>query len=136
MKLWAEPRSLTPSFGAMMAGYVMLGFSIAGLMLFPHVRRRDRSLEDAALGLGTPPAQLFFRLTLPLFRGALLATFITLFVYFLGVFVMPTMLGGPQNWNMTVIIQDRAVEKFNMPVGAALAMIMLAITAVLLGALA
>lgn len=93
-------------------------------------------MEDAALGLGTPPAQLFFRLTLPLFCGALLATFITLFVYFLGVIVMPTMLGGPQNWNMTVIIQDRAVEKFNMPVGAALAMIMLAITAVLLGALA
>ena len=50
---------------------------------------------------------------------------------FLGVFVMPTMLGGPQNWNMTVIIQDRAVERFNMPLGAALAMIMLALTAVL-----
>ena len=79
---------------------------------------------------------MFFRLTLPVFRTSLLAVFITLFVYFLGVFVMPTMLGGPQNWNMTVIIHDRAVEKFNMPVGAALAMIMLALTAALMGALA
>ena len=134
--LWENPRSLYPSFGAMMAGYVMLGFSVATLMFFPQVSRRDRSLEEAALGLGTPPSQVFFRLTLPVFRTSLLAVFITLFVYFLGVFVMPTMLGGPQNWNMTVIIQDRAVEKFNMPVGAALAMIMLALTAALMGALA
>ena len=101
LELWAEPRSLTPSFWAMMAGYVMLRFSIAGLILFPQVRRRDRSLEDAALGLGTPPAQLFFRLTLPLFRGALLATFITLFVYFLGVFVMPTPPGAPSQKSRT-----------------------------------
>lgn len=131
LTLWDNPRSLYPSFGAMMAGYVMLGFSIATLMLFPQVSRRDRAIEEAAQGLGTAPALLFLRVTLPMFRTALLAAFITLFVYFLGVFVMPTMLGGPQNWNMTVIIQDRAVERFNMPLGAALAMIMLALTAVL-----
>ena len=131
LTLWDNPRSLYPSFGAMMAGYVMLGFSIATLMLFPQVSRRDRAIEEAAQGLGTAPALLFLRVTLPMFRTALLAAFITLFVYFLGVFVMPTMLGGPQNWNMTVIIQDRAVERFNMPLGAALAMIMLGLTAVL-----
>jgi putative spermidine/putrescine transport system permease protein len=131
LTLWDNPRSLYPSFGAMMAGYVMLGFSIATLMLFPQVSRRDRAIEEAAQGLGTAPALLFLRVTLPMFRTALVAAFITLFVYFLGVFVMPIMLGGPQNWNMTVIIQDRAVERFNMPLGAALAMIMLALTAVL-----
>lgn len=136
LTLWDNPRSLYPSFGAMMAGYVMLGFSIAALMLFPQVSRRDRAVEEAAQGLGTPPALLFVRVTLPMFRTALVAAYLTLFIYFLGVFVMPTMLGGPQNWNMTVIIQDRAVERFNMPLGAALAMIMLMVTAALLGGIA
>ena len=136
LTLWDNPRSLYPSFGAMMAGYVMLGFSIAALMLFPQVSRRDRAVEEAAQGLGTPPALLFVRVTLPMFRTALVAAYLTLFIYFLGVFVMPTMLGGPQNWNMTVIIQDRAVERFNMPLGAALAMIMLTVTAALLGGIA
>lgn len=136
LTLWDNPRSLYPSFGAMMAGYVMLGFSIAALMLFPQVSRRDRAVEEAAQGLGTPPALLFVRVTLPMFRTALVAAYLTLFIYFLGVFVMPAMLGGPQNWNMTVIIQDRAVERFNMPLGAALAMIMLTVTAALLGGIA
>ena len=54
--LWDDPRSLSPSFGAMMIGLVFLGFSIVSLILFPSVARRDRSIEEAAITLGTPPA--------------------------------------------------------------------------------
>mgnify|MGYP001552070430 CR=1 FL=1 len=130
--LWDNPRSLAPSFGAMITGLVTLGFSIVALMLYPQVARRDRSIEEAARTLGTSPFMVFFKVILPTFRTGLIAATMTMFVYLLGVFVIPTMLGKPQNWTMTVMIQDRAVTDFNMPLGAALAVIMLIVTGLIL----
>lgn len=132
MGLWENPRSLSPSFGAMMIGLVFLGFSIVSLILYPSVARRDRSIEEAAVTLGTPPAQVFFRVLIPVFRTSLLSVTLTMFVYLLGVFVMPTMLGRPQDWTMTVIISDKALGDANLPLGAALAVVMLILTVLVL----
>ena len=133
--LWADPRSLSPSFGAMMMGFFTLGFSLVALMFFPQMAQRDRSIEEAALTLGTPPARVFSKVVLPNFRPAIITSVVTMFVYFLGVFVMPTMLGRPQDWNMTVIITDKAVGDANMPLGAALSVIMLIFTLIIIGGL-
>ena len=130
--LWDDPRSLSPSFGAMMIGLVFLGFSIVSLILFPSVARRDRSIEEAAITLGTPPALVFFKVLLPTFRTSLLSVTLTTFVYLLGVFVMPTMLGRPKDWTMTVIISDKALGDANLPLGAALAVVMLIVTVIVL----
>jgi len=130
--LWDNPRSLSPSFGAMMIGLVFLGFSIVSLILYPSVARRDRSIEEAAVTLGTPPAQVFFRVLLPTFRIPLVSVALTMFVYLLGVFVMPTMLGRPKDWTMTVIISDKAMGDANLPLGAALAVVMLIVTVLVL----
>ncbi|UZD89787.1 ABC transporter permease [Cognatishimia activa] len=134
--LWEDPRSLSPSFGAMMVGYVTLGFSLVALMFLPQLARRDRSIEEAALTLGTPPMRVFSKVILPNFKAGLISALVTMFVYFLGVFVMPTMLGRPQDWNMTVIITDKAVGDANMPLGAALSVVMLIFTLIIIGSLA
>ncbi len=131
--LWEDPRSLSPGFGAMLIGMVSLGFSLVALMFFPQLSQRDRSIEEAAQTLGTPPAKVFLKVILPTFRPALLSSLVTMFVYYLGVYVMPTMLGRPQDWNMSVIITDKAVGQSNMPLGAALSVIMLVFTLVLIG---
>lgn len=130
--LWDNPRSLSPSFGAMLIGLVFLGFSIVSLILYPAVARRDRSIEEAAITLGTPPALVFFKVLLPTFRTALFSVTLTMFVYLLGVFVMPTMLGRPKDWTMTVIISDKALGDANLPLGAALAVVMLLLTLLVL----
>ncbi|MDB2369169.1 hypothetical protein N9V68_01105 [Octadecabacter sp.] len=132
MGLWDNPRSLSPSFGAMMIGLVFLGFSIVALILYPSVSRRDRSIEEAAVTLGTPPRLVFFKILLPTFRTSLIPVTLTMFVYMLGVFVMPTMLGRPQDWTMTVIISDKALGDANLPLGAALAVVMLIVTVLVL----
>ena len=131
--LWENPRSLSPSFGAMLIGFVTLGFSLVALMFYPQLAQRDKSIEEAALTLGTPPAKVFYKVVLPNYKMAIATSTITMFVYFLGVFVMPTMLGRPQDWNMTVIITDKAVGDANMPLGAALSVIMLIFTIVIIG---
>jgi len=130
--LWKNPRSLSPSFGAMMIGLVFLGFSIVSLILYPSVSRRDRSIEEAAVTLGTPPALVFYKILIPTFRTSLVSVTLTMFVYLLGVFVMPTMLGRPKDWTMTVIISDKALGDANLPLGAALAVVMLIVTVLVL----
>jgi len=130
--LWSDPRSLSPSFGAMMIGLVTLGLSIVALVLFPELANRDRSIEEAALTLGTPPNRIMWNITLPIFAPTLVALTLTMFVYLLGVFVMPTMLGRPSDWTMTVMISDKAMGDANLPLGAALAVAMLLITGVIL----
>ncbi|MEP3633955.1 MAG: ABC transporter permease [Shimia thalassica] len=135
MGLWDNPRSLSPSFGAMLIGFITLGFSLVALMFYPQMAQRDRSIEEAALTLGTPPARVFSKVVLPNFMPAIVSSVVTMFVYFLGVFVMPTMLGRPQDWNMTVIITDKAVGDANMPLGAALSIIMLLFTLLIIGGL-
>ncbi len=130
--LWDNPRSLSPSFGAMMIGLVTLGFSVVSLVLYPQVAGRDKSVEEAARTLGTPPYLVPLYVTLPIFMQTLIALTLTMFVYLLGVFVMPVMLGRPKDWTMTVMISDKALGDGNLPLGAALAVVMLIITAVLL----
>lgn len=131
--VWENPRSLSPSFGAMMIGIVMLGFSIVSIVLYPQVSGRDKSVEEAARTLGTAPHLVIFYITLPIFRQTLIALILTMFVYILGVFVTPIMLGRPKDWTMTVMISDKAIGDANLPLGAALAVVMLIITAVILG---
>lgn len=130
--LWDDPRSLSPGFGAMMIGLVTLGLSIVSIILYPQVAGRDKSVEEAAQTLGTRPVMVIFYVTLPIFAQTLVALSLTMFVYLLGVFVMPTMLGRPSDWTMTVMISDKALGDANLPLGAALAVVMLIITAVIL----
>ena len=130
--LWENPRSLSPGFGAMMIGLVTLGLSIVSIILYPQPAGRDRSTEEAALTLGTPPHLVTIHVTQPIFAKNLIALSLTMFVYLLGVFVMPTMLGRPSDWTMTVNISDKALGDANLPLGAALAVAMLIITGVIL----
>ncbi len=129
---WQNPRSLSPSFGAMMIGLVTLGLSIVSIILYPQLARRDKSVEEAARTLGTPPWLVTVYVTLPIFAQTLIALSLTMFVYLLGVFVMPTMLGRPSDWTMTVLISDKALGDANLPLGSALAVVMLIITGVIL----
>jgi len=129
---WDNPRSLSPSFGAMMIGLITLGLSVVSIILYPQLASRDKSVEEAARTLGTPPYLVTLYVTLPIFAQTLIALSLTMFVYLLGVFVMPTMLGRPSDWTMTVMISDKALGDANLPLGAALAVVMLAITGVIL----
>ncbi len=130
--LWENPRSLSPSFGAMVTGMVMLGFSVVSLILYPQVAGRDKSVEEAAQTLGTAPYLVTLYITLPIFLQTLVAMTLTMFVYLLGVFVMPIMLGRPKDWTMTVMISDKALGDANLPLGSALAVVMLLITGIIL----
>lgn len=124
----AEPQSLSPSFGAVLAGMVYQAFPYTVLVLYPAVARLDPSLVEAAETLGARPVLAFFNVVVPILRGSLVATSIMVFVFALGSYLLPQLLGRPQHWTLSVLITDQAIYQSNMPFAAAMAVFLVLVS--------
>ena len=96
--------------------------------------RIDRSVLEAAASLGATPAQRFWRVTVPLSRPGLIAAAVMVFIPTVGEYVTPLLVGGSSGAMYGNIIQDFFGRSANWPLGAALAVVMLAGTLVLVAA--
>ena len=131
--IWPEAESLTQTLGAVLLGLFTLGISIAGLLMYPQLAGRDRSLEEAARTLGTPPRQIFFRLLIPVHVPVILSTFIALYVYLLGAYSVLKLLGRKQEHQTLVWrIFERAGAWDGLPEAAALSILLLLLTSLML----
>jgi putative spermidine/putrescine transport system permease protein len=131
--LMSEPVALSPSFAAVLTGMVYQAFPYTVLVLYPSVARLDPSLPEAARTLGASPLRAFFNLIVPTLRNALLATFIMVFVFALGSYLLPQLLGRPQHWTLSVLITDQAIYQSNMPFAAAMAVFLVLVSLALVG---
>lgn len=131
--LMSEPVSLSPSFEAVLTGMVYQAFPYAVLVLYPSVARLDPSLVEAARTLGASPVRAFFNLVVPVLRNTLLATLIMVFVFALGSYLLPQLLGRPQHWTLSVLITDQAIYQSNMPFAAAMAVLLVLVSLGLVG---
>ena len=128
-----DAESWDQSHGAVQLGLFTLGVSIAGLLMFPQVAGRDRSLEEAAQTLGTPPWQVFWTVHVPAYTTTLISTFVALYVYLLGAYSVIRLLGSKSEHQTLVWrIFDLAREYHGKPTAAALATILLIVTGLLL----
>jgi putative spermidine/putrescine transport system permease protein len=75
-------------------GMVHYGLPVAILALFSNMRGLGTLHTQAARGLGASPLQAFRMVYLPLTKPGILSASILVFVYSLGFFVIPAMLGG------------------------------------------
>ena len=96
--------------------------------------RIDRALFEAAAGLGATPAQRFRRVTVPLSMPGVLAGAVMVFIPTVGEYVTPLLVGGSTGAMYGNLIQDFFGRSANWPLGAALAVVMLVGTLVLVGA--
>jgi putative spermidine/putrescine transport system permease protein len=127
--LFDEPTSWSPGFGAMLSALVYIALPLCVVVLYPSVSRLDTSLIEAATTLGASPSTTVRTVILPSLRQPLLATFILLFVFVLGSYLIPQVLGRPQHWTLPVHITDQALLQSNMPLAAALALLLLVASA-------
>ena len=134
--LLAKPESYTPGLGALIAGVVYIAFPYAVLLLYPILARVDPHIEEAARTLGTSPLRTFFTVIVPMQRNLLLTTFLMIFVFTLGSYLMPQILGRPANWTLSVAISDQALLQSNIPFAAALAIFLVLVTLLIAGAVA
>lgn len=54
----------------------------------------NRSLGEAAVNLGAAPRTAFFKITLPLCRNTIMSGFLIIFVFALGAYELPMLLGA------------------------------------------
>ncbi len=128
------PAAYAPSFTAVVLGMTYQAFPYAVLVLYPAFSRLDPSLAEAARTMGATPMRAFATVILPALRPAIVATFILIFVFALGSYLLPQLLGRPQHWTLSVFITDQAIYQSNMPFAAAMA-VFLVVTSIALVAL-
>jgi putative spermidine/putrescine transport system permease protein len=128
-----KPVALTPNFGAVLTGMVYQAFPYTVLVLYPAMARLDPTLMEAARTLGSHPLKAFLTVVVPALRNTIVATFIMVFVFALGSYLLPQLLGRPQHWTLSVLITDQAVYQSNMPFAAAMAVFLVLVTLSLVG---
>lgn len=125
--------SWSPGFVALMLGLCYLAFPYTVLVLYPALSRLDPQLPEAARTLGASPLRTFFTVIVPALRGAIVATLIMVFVFTLGAYLLPQLLGRPQHWTLSVMITDQAIYQSNLPFAAAMAMFLMLVSLALVG---
>ena len=123
----------TPSLMALLLALSYLGFPYAVLVIYPAVARLDPELPEAARISGASPLRGFFTVTLPILRRTITGTLILVFVFTLGAYLLPQVLGRPQHWTLSVHITDQAIFQSNLPFAAAMAMFLLLVSLALVG---
>lgn len=127
-----KPLKLMYSYPAIVIGmiYVLLPFMI--LSVYSSAEKLDWSLVEASRDLGAGKAKAFwtisFRLTLP----GLLSGVILTFVPSMGLFFIADILGGNKVVLVGSLIQDQMTRGSNWPFAAALAVVMMILTTLMI----
>ncbi|WP_236024947.1 ABC transporter permease [Arenibaculum pallidiluteum] len=131
--LAAEPAAWSPSFPALLMGLCYVSLPYAVLVLYPSVVRLPSEITEAARTLGASPVRTFLTVVVPSLRRAVVATLILVFVFTLGSYLLPQLLGQPQHWTLSVLITDQAVYQSNVPFAAAIAVFLMLVSLGLIG---
>jgi len=102
------------------------------LPLYASLEHIPRNLIEASHDLGATPRATFFRVVLPLSLPGLLAGATFAFVLTLGDFLAPQLVGGPSSIMIANIVQSLFVTAYDWPLGAAISVLILALTVSLL----
>lgn len=105
--------------------YVYLPFMV--LPLYANLVKMDFRLLEAAYDLGTTPFKAFWLITVPLSKAGIIAGFMLVFIPSLGEFVIPSLLGGPENIMIGRVVWDEMFTSNNWPRASALAVVMIAL---------
>lgn len=123
-----QPQPWYPSLVGMVTGLVYVTLPYAVLLLYPRFSRFDRQLLEAAETMGASTPRRFLTVFLPVMRPALIAALVMMFVFVLGAYVIPQVLGRSEHWTLSVLITDQALFQSNIPFAAAMAIFLLAVS--------
>ena len=127
-----KPLAILYSYPAIVVGmiYVLLPFMI--MSVYSSAEKLDWSYVEAARDLGASRVQAFFTVTLKLTLPGLLSGVILTFVPSMGLFFIADILGGNKIVLVGSLIQDQMTRGSNWPFAAALAVVMMVLTTVMI----
>lgn len=107
--------------------------AFAILPIYVSLEKIDRSLLEAASDLGDGRLRRFLRVTLPLSMPGVIGAAILIFVPTTGDYVTPELVGGTRGTMIANIIEIQFNQAGNWPLGAALALVSMALVGVVAG---
>jgi putrescine transport system permease protein len=99
--------------------YSYLPFMV--LPLFATLEKLDNTLLEAAADLGSPPWRAFLDVTVPQSIPGVIAGSMLVFIPAVGEFVIPSLLGGPDNLMIGRVLWDEFFGNHDWPVASAVA---------------
>ncbi|WP_428775998.1 ABC transporter permease subunit [Vibrio sp.] len=122
-----EPLRLLYTDTAVYIGIVYTYLPFMILPLYTALMRVDYSLIEAAQDLGAKPVTILFSVLLPLIKSGIIAGSMLVFIPAIGEFVIPNLLGGPENVLIGGVLWQEFFMNRDWPVAAAIASVMLLI---------
>ena len=106
---------------AVSAGLVYTWLPFMVLPLYASLEGLDPSLWECATDLGSTPIRRFFKITLPLTRGGLLAGTLLVFIPSLGDWLVPHLLGGSKFMMAGSLVAHKFTTAGDIPGGSCMA---------------
>jgi putative spermidine/putrescine transport system permease protein len=127
-----RPAQLLYNETAVLIGMIQVSVPFVVISLHGVLKALRRDLEHAAMTVGANPLQAFLRVTLPLSVPGIMAGSILALGLNMESFVVPILLGGGRVHVMSVEAYETATIGNNLPFAAAIGMILLVITLLIL----
>ncbi len=122
--LLAEPVKMMNTPFSLTLGMVYTYLPFMVLPLYANLVKLDIRLLEAARDLGASPWQAFWRITVPLSRGGIIAGALLVFIPCVGEFVIPELLGGPETLMIGRVLWDEFFSNNDWPMASSVAVIM------------
>lgn len=120
-----EPQQFLYNNFSVMVGIVYCYLPFMILPIYSVLEKIDESYLEAAYDLGCTPWRAFWRVTVPLSMPGVLSGIALVFIPALGEFVIPELLGAPDNLMIGRIIWIEFFNNRDWPVASTVAVVML-----------
>ena len=126
------PLDMLYTDGAVLLGMVYDLLPFAVLPIYTSIEKLDPSLLEAASDLGAGKLHRLVRVIIPLTMPGVFAASIQTFIPCLGLFYIADMMGGAKTMYIGNLIKNQFMSARNWPLGAALSIVLIAVTLILM----
>jgi putrescine transport system permease protein len=119
--LISQPLKIMRTSLAVYLGIIYSYLPFMVLPLFATLEKLDHTLLEAAADLGSPPWRAFLDVTVPQSIPGVIAGSMLVFIPAVGEFVIPSLLGGPDNLMIGRVLWDEFFGNHDWPVASAVA---------------
>ena len=127
--LISQPLEIMRTSMAVYLGIIYSYLPFMVLPLFATLEKLDNTLLEAAADLGSPPWRAFLDITVPQSIPGVIAGSMLVFIPAVGEFVIPSLLGGPDNLMIGRVLWDEFFGNHDWPVASAVAIAFLLLLA-------
>ncbi|MBQ5534430.1 MAG: ABC transporter permease, partial [Lachnospiraceae bacterium] len=134
LQIIKEPVDYLYKTGTTILGMVYCFVPFMVLPLYTAIEKLDDSLLEASSDLGAKPLRTLFEVIIPLTSGGIFSGCIMVFIPCLGYFFVSNILGGGNTDMIGNLIERQFKSANNWPLGAALSIILILLTLILVKA--